>query len=258
MTAVTYSARDGLEIPAYLSLPPGAMNPPQRLLPAIVLPHGGPIAQDVAAFDPWVQLLTNRGFAVLQMNFRGSTGYGREFRTSGFKQWGQAMQDDVTDGTRWLIEQGLADPEKICIFGGSYGGYAALMGAVRESGLYTCAVSLNGVSDLIALMDHQRRYAFYEAAVAHIGDRWTDRKMLKENSPVNRADEIKIPVLLVHGTDDRTVPYSQSNAMANALEKADVTYQYLKIENADHSLTRGDHRLEFFTALDKFLGTYLD
>jgi len=258
MTAVTYKARDELEIPAYLSLPPGIVNPPEHPLPAVVFPHGGPTARDVASFDPWVQLLTNRGYVVLQMNFRGSAGYGREFLTSGFQQWGQAMQDDVTDGTRWLIEQGIADPNKICIYGGSYGGYAALMGAVRESDLYACAVSLNGVSDLIALMQRQRRYLFHEVAFAHIGDLWTDRQMLKQNSPTNRADEIKIPVLLAHGTDDRTVPYQQSNAMANALKKAGANYQYVKIDDADHGLTRGEHRLEFFTALDEFLTRYLD
>jgi dipeptidyl aminopeptidase/acylaminoacyl peptidase len=258
VTAITYTARDGLEIPAYLSLPSGATNPPQPPLPAIVFPHGGPAVRDVARFDPWIQLLTNRGYAVLQMNFRGSAGYGREFLTSGFKQWGQAMQDDVTDGTRWLIEKGIADPERICIFGGSYGGYAALMGAVRESDLYACAVSLNGVSDLLTMIERQRRNPFRDVVFAHIGKAWTDRKMLKENSPVNRADEIKIPVLLVHGTEDWTVDYHQSNAMAKALEKAGATYQYVKIEDADHGLTRGDHRLEFFTVLERFLAAHLD
>jgi dipeptidyl aminopeptidase/acylaminoacyl peptidase len=258
MTALTYTARDGLEIPAYLSLPPGETNPPQRLLPAVVVPHGGPTARDVARFDPWIQLLTNRGYAVLQMNFRGSAGYGRDFLTSGFKQWGQAMQDDITDGTQWLIEKGIADQERICIFGGSYGGYAALMGAVRESGLYACAVSLNGVSDLSTLIERQRRNPFREVAFAHIGGAWTDRTMLKENSPVNRVDEIKIPVLLVHGTGDWTVDYRQSDAMAKALKKAGASYQYVKIEDADHGLTRGDHRLEFFNVLEKFLATHLD
>jgi dipeptidyl aminopeptidase/acylaminoacyl peptidase len=258
MSAVTYKARDGLEIPAYLSLPPGAGSPPQKPLPAIIFPHGGPSARDVARFDPWVQLLTNRGYAVLQMNFRGSKGYGREFLKSGFKQWGQAMQDDVTDGTRWLIAQGIADPEKICIYGGSYGGYAALMGAVLESGLYACAVSLNGVSDLIAVLEYQRRFLYSEFAGARIGDLWTDRAVLKENSPVNRADRISIPVLLAHGTNDRTVRFQQSDAMANALKKAGANYQYVKIKGADHGLTNGDHRLEFFSALDEFLAKHLD
>jgi len=178
--------------------------------------------------------------------------------TSGFKQWGQAMQDDVTDGTRWLIEQGVADPEKICIYGGSYGGYSALMGAVRESDLYACAVSINGVSDLIDLIERQRRFLYDEVAFAHIGHFWTDRAMLKDNSPVNRADEIDIPVLLAHGTNDRTVRFQQSDAMANALQKADASYRYVKIQGADHGLTRGEHRLEFFTALDEFLAEHLN
>jgi dipeptidyl aminopeptidase/acylaminoacyl peptidase len=257
MSAVTYNARDGLEIPAYLSIPPGVANPPAEPIPAIVFPHGGPWTRDVAQFDPWVQLLTNRGYAVLQMNFRGSAGFGREFLNSGFKQWGQAMQDDVTDGTRWLIEQGVADPEKICIYGGSYGGYAALMGAVLESELYRCAVSLNGVSDLTGLIERERRYQFWEARVAWIGDFWADRAELGENSPVNHADQIAIPVLLAHGTDDRTVAIRQSDTMASAMKKAGVDYRYLRIDGADHGLTREPHRLEFFRALDDFLAEHL-
>src|SRR5690606_36518700 len=185
------------------SLPPGTAAKPERPLPTVIFPHGGPQSRDVAAFDPLVQLMTSRGYAVFQLNFRGSTGYGREFREAGHRQWGQAMQDDVTDGTRWLIGEGYSDSDRICIVGWSYGGYAALMGAVKEPDLYRCASSIAGVTDLPATLRHRRPFLLGNIPTRFIGDLWKGRASLRENSPVNRAADFHVPVLLAHGTRDR-------------------------------------------------------
>lgn len=255
---VRYKARDGLEIPAYLTLPTGATNPPAKPLPTVVMPHGGPESRDYAAFDPEVQMLANHGYAVLQMNFRGSAGYGAEFREAGQREWGEAMQDDITDGTRWLVDAGIADPGRICIVGGSYGGYAALMGVVKEPGLYRCAVSLNGVTDLPDLISLRRKYVGGRSSAARrLGDLWNDREQLDRNSPARRAADIQVPVLLVHGTDDRVVPVAQSRKMAEALKSARKNYQYVELEGEEHWLTHAGTRLQYFEQLDKFLAEQL-
>lgn len=253
MRATSYKARDGLQIPAYLSLPAGIGAKPASPLPAIVMPHGGPSSRDFSSFEPLVQLFTNRGYAVLQMNFRGSSGYGAEFVGAGYREWGRAMQDDVTDGTRWLAAEGIADPRRTCIVGWSYGGYAALMGAVKEPDLYACAVSIAGVSDLGDLIASQRNYVNGRLSTQHIGDLWTDRKSLADNSPVNGAERIKAPILLAHGTKDRVVAVTQSTGMAGALKRAGKTYQYVELEDADHSVLRGPERLKLFNAVDAFV-----
>jgi dipeptidyl aminopeptidase/acylaminoacyl peptidase len=254
MRATSYKARDGLEIPAYLSLPAGVTTArPQKPLPAIVMPHGGPGARDFSSFDPLVQLFTNRGYAVLQMNYRGSSGYGSEFQAAGHREWGQAMQDDVTDGTRWLATEGIADPQRTCIVGWAYGGYAALMGAVKEPALYSCVVSIAGLSDLPAFINSWRNFINYRIYTRNIGDGWKDRGSLEENSPVNGAQRIRAPVLLAHGTDDRVVPIQQTTDMAKALKRAGKKYEYVELEDADHSVQRGPERLKLFTAVDEFV-----
>ncbi len=253
MRATSYRARDGLEIPAYLSLPAGVGAKPDKPLPAIVMPHGGPGARDFSSFDPLVQLFTSRGYAVLQMNYRGSAGYGGEFQGAGNRQWGKAMQDDVTDGTRWLAAEGYADPSRTCIVGWSYGGYAALMGAVKEPGLYACAVSIAGLSDLRDYIASKRFYINGRIGTSNIGDGWKDKKSLEENSPVNGAERIKVPVLLAHGTKDRVVDVRQSRDMAAALKRAGKSFQYVELEDADHSVLRGPERLKLFSAVDEFV-----
>lgn len=256
---VRYQARDGLEIPAYLTLPPGVSNPPSKPLAAIVMPHGGPESRDYAAFDPEVQMLANRGYAVLQMNFRGSTGYGSAFEKAGRREWGEAMQDDVTDGTKWLVQTGIADPARICIAGGSYGGYAALMGIVKEPALYRCAVSLNGVTDLPDLINRRGFFVGGRgSANRRIGDLWSDSDKLARNSPARRAADMRVPVLLVHGTSDRVVPIEQSRKMADALKNAGKSYQYVELQDEEHWLTHGDTRLQYFQALDDFLARALN
>ncbi|GMW05502.1 MAG: S9 family peptidase [Gammaproteobacteria bacterium] len=255
---VSYRARDGLEIPAYLTLPPGVRHPPQAPLPAVVMPHGGPEARDYGEFDPAVQMLANHGYAVLQMNFRGSSGYGAEFEQAGRREWGEAMQDDVTDGTRWLIDSKIADPARICIVGGSYGGYAALMGVVREPQLYRCAVSINGVTDLPDLLNHRAKFVGgRNATTRRIGEIWRDSEKLERNSPARRAADIRVPVLILHGTDDRVVPVEQSRKMRDALENASKTYRYVELQDEEHWLTHRETRLQYFQELDAFLAAQL-
>lgn len=256
--AIEYEARDGLAIPGYLTLPPGTAELPAAPLPAIVLPHGGPHARDYADFDPLLQMLASRGYAVLQMNFRGSTGYGAEFEAAGYREWGQAMQDDVTDGTRWLVERGIADPERICIVGGSYGGYAALMGAAKEPNLYACSVSINGVSDLPRMVSYLYQFVGGRTAAMFItGGTWQEQRQLRENSPVHRAEDIIAPVLLLAGTLDRIVPPDQSRVMARALRRAGKQHELIEMEGGGHNLARADHRLTFFSELDRFLAQHL-
>jgi len=248
---VSYKARDGLDIEAFLTLPEGK----DKNLPTIIFPHGGPIAADGAkGFDYWTSFFANRGYAVVQMNFRGSTGYGYDFMKAGLGQWGGQMQEDVEDATKWAIEKGIADPERVCIVGGSYGGYAALMGAAT-SDLYKCSVSFAGVSDLLYLLDDSRRYGGEETLRIMLGNK--SRQELKDTSPVNLADKIKIPVLLVQGDDDSRVLLKHGQKMRDAMEEAGVNYQYIEQENSDHFLTLKRNRLQFFQETEKFLKNHI-
>ena len=248
---ISYKARDGLDIEAFLTLPEGR----DKDLPTIIFPHGGPIAADGAkGFDYWTSFFANRGYAVVQMNFRGSTGYGYDFMKAGLGQWGGQMQEDVEDATKWAIEKGIADPERICIVGGSYGGYAALMGAAT-SNLYKCSVSFAGVSDLLYLLDDSRRYGGEETLRIMLGNK--SRQELKDTSPVNLADKIKIPVLLVQGDDDSRVLLKHGQKMRDAMEEAGVNYKYIEQENSDHFLTLKRNRLQFFQETEKFLKNHI-
>jgi len=256
--STTYEARDGLNIPAFVTLPPGIKTLDEaKKLSFVVLPHGGPNARDFESFDWLAQFIAFRGHGVLQMNFRGSQGYGQEFMDQGDREWGQSMQDDVTDGTKWLIDQGYADPNLIVIGGASYGGYAALMGAVKEPDLYTCATSINGVTDLVELIKDSSR-AQRRATKRMIGRLWGDRDMLRANSPAQRADEIKIPVLIVQSQRDRIVPRQQALTMRDALKEAGGDVTYVELKNGNHYLTVGDNRITMLRALEDFLYNCLD
>ncbi|HEY0921650.1 S9 family peptidase [Rheinheimera pacifica] len=248
---IQYKARDGLTIEGYLTTPKGYQ---QGSLPTIVFPHGGPISFDNDGFDYWTQFFANRGYAVLQMNFRGSYGYGFDFMQMGLQGWGLQMQDDVEDGTRWLIEQGIAVPGNICIVGASYGGYAALMGAVKTPDLYQCVVSFAGVTDVEALVKSQRNFTNYEIVKKQIGDNFD---LLEQRSPLTHAEKIQVPVLLIHGTKDRSVPVKQSTAMFRALRNKKKSVEYIELEDGDHYLSTNSHRLETFKAMDRFLKAYL-
>ena len=251
--AITVPGAGGISIPGYLTLPLGTAQGTR--LPAVVLPHGGPKARDRWGYDPLVQLLANRGYAVLQLNFRGSTGYGEEWEDAGHQAWGTIMHDDITAGTHWLIDQGIADPARICIVGWSYGGYAALIGVVKEPQLYRCAVSIAGVSDLSQLArDNDRYYGGRDAVRDSTG---TVKAELMAESPRVQAERIKVPVLLVHGEDDYTVLADHSKAMAKALSGHRVRNELVLIKDGDHGLWRPDMRLTLYGKLAAFLAVNL-
>ncbi|MCL1039334.1 prolyl oligopeptidase family serine peptidase [Shewanella submarina] len=246
--AIRYKARDGLEIAGYLTVPLSRQD--KEKLPTIILPHGGPHARDFANFDYWSELLANRGYLVLQPNFRGSSGYGYEFEMSAMQDWGGAMQDDLQDAANYLVQQGLADPERICIGGGSYGGYAALMAVVKHPETFKCAASFAGVSDLEKLVSRRiRHFTNKDLYRAQFGE---DDEKLAAVSPVNAAKQINRPVLLVHGTDDASVFVSQSRDMASALESADKEVTYIELEDGDHHLSHQAHRVETLEAFVEF------
>lgn len=253
MRTIAYEARDGLEIPAYITVPKDGDGP----FPAVVMPHGGPHTRDSKSFDYWTQFLASRGYAVLQPNFRGSSGYTRDFENAGTHNWGLAMQDDVTDGVKWMIGEGIADPDRICILGISYGGYAALMGAVKTPELYQCSVSINGVTDLLRLIRESERYIGGRIWTKSIGDRREDEDQLKATSPYHQVDKISVPVLLIQAEDDRTVPKRHAESMASALRKADKQYKFIEIESGDHSLMTEQSRLIALREVEAFLAENL-
>ncbi|MGF6346018.1 alpha/beta hydrolase family protein [Variovorax sp. W2I14] len=264
---VALRSRDGLQLEGYLTLPPAreakaemAGAPSAHSLPTIMLPHGGPASINTGSYDYWAQFFASRGWAVLQINFRGSIGYGQDFREAGRRRWGLEMQDDLADGLRWLVEQGIADPQRACIVGGSYGGYAALMGAVKDPTLYRCAISFAGPSDLRDLLSHSQNYMGYElGAEAEIGTWWGDREKLRQTSPALRAAEIRVPVLLVHGANDLIVPVEQSRDMAEALKKANRTdARYVELPLGDHRLSREEDRVRVLTEMEQFLRKNLE
>jgi dipeptidyl aminopeptidase/acylaminoacyl peptidase len=236
MQAFTYTAGDGTQIHAYLTRPPHA---PAGPLPLIVMPHGGPEARDSLTFDIWAEILATRGYMVLQPNFRGSAGYGHKFIAAGFRQWGGKMQDDITDGVMSLIKTGQADPNRVCIFGASFGGYAALYGAARSPDLYKCAASFAGVADLEALVNWERTTKGHESRYLYanrsIGDPVRDAAKLKAASPLTYASRLNVPVLLIHGTEDRSVPIAQSQAMDKALRAARKDVRFISFPGEGHA-----------------------
>ena len=252
VTPLTYEARDGLSIPAYLTRPAG-----DAPLPLVVLPHGGPNQRDYLGFDFMAQFLASRGYAVLQPNFRGSSGYGAVFEQLGYEQWGLAMQDDVTDGVLALIEQGIAHPQRICIVGWSYGGYAALMGTIKTPDLYRCAVAGAAVTDIPALLRDRARYKFATRDLPSIGRYREDKGTLRDNSPVNNADAIQAAILLLHGEVDLTVPFKQGKRMAAQLKKKRVPHRFVALEDAGHFLSDEATRIRVLQEMERFLAEHL-
>jgi dipeptidyl aminopeptidase/acylaminoacyl peptidase len=256
MKPVKYKARDGLEINGYLTLPKGVAP---RNLPVVVNVHGGPWARDRWGFNSEVQFLANRGYAVFQPNFRGSTGYGRKFWEASFKQWGRAMQDDITDGVQWLIKEGIADPKRVAIYGGSYGGYAVLSGITTTPDLYAAAVDYVGVANLLTFMKTIPPYwkPYLEMFQEMVGDMEKDKAMLEAASPVNHADKIKTPLLIAQGAKDPRVNKAESDQMVEALKKRGVEVQYIVKDNEGHGFHNEENRFEFYEAMEKFLGQHL-
>src|SRR3569832_361407 len=250
-----YKARDGLDIPAYLTLPPGKAP---KNLPVVIFPHGGPGARDMLGFDWMAQFFANRGYAVLQPNFRGSTGYGTKFEESGYGQWGLKSQDDITDGVKKLIADGIADPKRICIVGASYGGYAALAGAAFTPDLYACAISFAGVSNIGKMLRSDAADAGSDSwAVSEmnrsIGNRYEDSTRLDATSPAKHAANVKCPILLLHGAGDTTVRIEQSEEMRDALQSAGKQVQYIRFEGDSHYMLLADTRIRVLTEAEAFL-----
>ena len=253
---IQYKSRDGLSIHGYLTLPLGREA---RDLPCVVNPHGGPWARDSWGFNPEAQFLANRGYAVLQMNFRGSTGYGREFWQSSFGQWGLAMQDDITDGVHWLIDQCIADPGRIAIYGGSYGGYATLAGITYTPTLYAAAIDYVGVSNLLTFLNTIPPYwkPMLEKMHTMVGDPVADRERLEATSPALNAERIITPLLIAQGAHDPRVNKDESDQMVAALQARGVDVEYLVKDNEGHGFHNDENKFEFYHRMADFLDPHL-
>jgi len=259
MFPIACTARDGLPLHGYLTLPPGRG---QKNLPLVMLVHGGPWVRDVWGFDHVVQFLANRGYAVLQINYRGSIGYGLDFAAASKGQIGGAIQDDITDAVRWAIQKGFADPKRIAIMGASYGGYSTLFALAKEPGLYRCGIDVAGVTDWPALREsrEQEEYkiaaAYWEKRVGSMKDEAVHRR-LAEVSPVNFAEQIRAPLLIVHGKEDQVVPLAQSKKLVSLLKKNGHEPKTLYFGDLGHSLPRDKQGVEFLNKLEAFLGEHL-
>lgn len=253
---ITYETRDGLTIHGYLTLPAGREA---KNLPMVVNPHGGPWARDIWGFKPEVQFLANRGYAVLQMNFRGSVGYGRKFWEASFGQWGRSMQDDITDGVEAMKQQGIADPKRIAIYGGSYGGYATLAGVTFTPDLYAAAVDYVGVSNLLTFMNTIPPYwePYRKQFYAMVGDPTTDKAALEAASPVNFVDRIRTPLFVAQGARDPRVNKAESDQIVEGLKKRGVAVEYMVKDNEGHGFHNEENQFDFYGAMEKFLATWL-
>lgn len=255
MTPVDFASRDGFVIHGYLTMPKGKA----KNCPVVINPHGGPWARDQWGFDPEVQFLANRGYAVLQLNFRGSTGYGRQWWELGFKQWGQTMQNDITDGVHWLTKEGIADPKRIAIYGGSYGGYATLAGITFTPELYACAVDYVGVSNLFTFMKSIPPYwkPYLDMFYDMVGNPEKDSVMMRSASPVFHVDKIRCPLFVAQGAKDPRVNKNESDQVVEALRKRGVEVEYMVKDNEGHGFRNEENRFEFYEAMEKFLHKHL-
>lgn len=256
MKPITYKSRDGLTIQGYLTLPKG-YDP--KNLPVVINPHGGPWARDYWGFNPEVQFLANNGYAVLQMNYRGSTGFGKSFWESSFKQWGRTMQDDISDGVKWLADQGIADPKRVAIYGGSYGGYATLAGLTLTPELYAAGVDYVGVSNMFTFMKTIPPYwkpmldMFYEM----VGNPKTDSVKLAEVSPVYHVDKIVAPLFVAQGANDPRVNKAESDQIVDALKKRGIAVEYMVKDNEGHGFHNEENRFDFYRSMLSFLDKHL-
>jgi dipeptidyl aminopeptidase/acylaminoacyl peptidase len=256
MNPVTFTSRDGMTVHGYLTLPP---NVPQRHLPMVLDVHGGPWARDAWGYNPEAQWFANRGYACLQVNFRGSTGYGKEFLNAGDKEWGRNMHNDLVDAVHWAIEQGIADPQRIAIYGGSYGGYAALAGATFTPDLFCCAVDIVGPSNLVTLIRTIPSYWSTFLATFHkrVGNPDTEEEFLKSRSPLFKVDSIKIPLLIAQGANDPRVKQAESEQIVEAMKGKNIEYEYMLFPDEGHGFAKPENRLTFYAAAEKFLARYL-
>ena len=253
---VQFKARDGRTLHGYLTLPAGSDG---KNLPMVINPHGGPWARDGWGFNWETQMLANRGYAVMQVNFRGSTGFGRDHMESSWKQWGQAMQDDVTDGVLWAVEQGVVDKDRVCIYGGSYGGYATMAGLTFTPDLYKCGINYVGVTDIGLLFETAPdAWGELETMKKMVGDPDTEKEFLEEWSPTNHADKIKVPVFMAYGLQDPRVSIRHAREMERAMKKNDVEYELMVKKNEGHGFRKTENMHDFYSRVESFLAENLN
>lgn len=256
MEPVSFTSRDGLTIHGYITFPKGQSK---KNLPLVLNVHGGPWARDRWGFDSEAQWLANRGYACLQVNFRGSTGYGKEFLNAGDKEWGGKMHNDLVDAVKWAVQQGYADSNRVAIYGGSYGGYAALVGATFTPDLFRCAVDIVGPSNLTTWITSIPPYwaTFRDLLYRRVGHPETEAEFLKSRSPLFKADQIKIPMLIAQGANDPRVPQAESEQIVAALKEKGIDHQYLLFPDEGHGFARPENRLKFYAAAEEFLAKHL-
>lgn len=259
MRPVTVTARDGLTLPSYLTLPTGVV--PERL-PLVLFVHGGPWSRDSWGFDPVAQLFANRGYAVLQVNFRGSTGYGKAFTKAAVGEFAGAMHDDLVDGVRWAVDQGYADPDRVAVLGGSYGGYAALVGAAFTPDVFAAAVDIVGVSHLAAFMESQPEFLKPDLALnwrRYVGDPADpeQRADMLARSPISRVDRVRTPLMVVQGAQDARVPRAESDRIVEALRARGTPVEYLLVDDEGHAFDNPDNAIGLYRAVDRFLAGHL-
>ena len=257
VTSVKYTARDGAKIPAFVTIPPALDGKDLKDIPFIILPHGGPYARTSKRFDTYSQFFATRGYGVLQMNFRGSAGYGEAFEDAGRENW-VLMLNDVEDGARWLIEKGYSNSDKLCVAGWSFGGYAALMEAIENPDLYSCVLSMAGVTDLADLIRDEKKYRFGGIRSKNsILSGFEDKKEIRRYSPAKRASEMTIPTFIAHGTLDQAVHFDQYKRMKSALKKSSADVTAVEFKNEDHYLSNEKNAVEFYREMDKFLTKHM-
>jgi len=256
MEAVSFQSRDGLTIHGYLSCPPGK---DRTGLPLVLNVHGGPWYRDTWGYNPEAQWLANRGYACLQVNFRGSTGYGKDFVNAGDREWGGKMHDDLVDAVAWAVDQGIADPKRVAIMGGSYGGYATLVGATFTPDLFACAVAAAAPSNLVTFIETVPPYWSSMLSVLHkrLGDPVKDREFLESRSPLFRVDAIHIPLMIAHGANDPRVKQAEAEQIVEAMKAKGIPYEYLLFPDEGHGFVKPENRLKFYAAAEKFLAANL-
>jgi dipeptidyl aminopeptidase/acylaminoacyl peptidase len=256
MEPFSYKSRDGLEIHGYLTFPPGA---DRSNLPTVVNVHGGPWHRDTWGLNVEAQWLANRGYLCVQINFRGSIGYGKDFTNAGDREWGGKMQDDISDVVAWVIEQGYADPERVCIYGGSYGGYATLAGITFTPDLYRCAVSIVGPANLKTFIETIPPYwvPMVTLFTKRVGDPETEEEFLWSRSPLSKVDNIRCPLLIAHGANDPRVKLSETEQIVAAMEEKGIDHDLMVFEDEGHGFAKPTNRLTFYTAAEKFLAKHL-
>jgi dipeptidyl aminopeptidase/acylaminoacyl peptidase len=256
MEPFSYKARDGLEIHGYLTFPVGI---DRTNLPTVVNVHGGPWARDGWGFNPEAQLLANRGYLCVQINFRGSTGYGKDFVNAGDKEWGGKMQDDISDVVRWIVDQGYTDAARVCIYGGSYGGYAALAGATFTPDLYKCTVAIVGPSSLKTFIETIPPYwtPMLVLFKKRVGDPETEEEFLWSRSPLSKVDNIKIPMLIAHGANDPRVKLAETEQITAAMNEKGIDHELMVFSDEGHGFAKPENRIRFYAATEKFLAEHL-